>query len=711
MDEETKRRKTARIFKLAAVINILINLDGGAVPASLNEIVQTFELTAVQTGLVGSLVYLGIATGSVLVSPILNVMSPLRATQATLILNTCATALFGASAGTGMLLVVRFFIGVLQAIPMVYFPVWVDEFGPEDARTVWMAVIQAGAPLGIMSGYVFAGFMTASMPGNPDIMWRISFFAQSGVLSFLSLLSFLIIPAELFNVGDGGAAATKEVVSPPFGTETVLEEGGLDEASKLPGLPNIKKQCSSGSKMPDVARLAAAGSSPGLGRIAGVSGSNSPRALGDSPPGGRGRTLSKVSSYLIDGLQPIQGRVMSESMSGHAYAPRMSKSGSSCSDEPRSPRGVRMSQAYRNRLESNASANGEPRLSMAPRVSVCTPMDLFRPSIAAPSGAWSPSLGASAPPSLPGQVARAGGAATPTPHTPLRDKYPVLQLLSSPIYMACVCTLTALFFVVTGIQFWVTEYMTDVIGQEKSIVVPTFGITSITAPLLGVFLGGCVTDKLGGYRGDVEMARTLKACFITGCLAALSAVCGAFIPAQMVDINDPTPSFITLTGFIALTLFFGGGLIPAATGVLVIAVSVELRELSSAGSMFFFQLFGYALSPLVSSIVMQIATFSDDYVTDRWQKTNPASYDDAFNASGLGLPNQTAIDDGIALYTKKLKLETGFTVCMLWAFFGVLAMFWAWRSAEAVVRRNKKSPMLGGSEGSSAKNGQVSSAM
>ena len=44
--------------------------------------------------------------------------------------------------------------------PAVYFPVWVDEFGPEKSRTVWMALIQAGAPIGIMCGYVFAGVMT-----------------------------------------------------------------------------------------------------------------------------------------------------------------------------------------------------------------------------------------------------------------------------------------------------------------------------------------------------------------------------------------------------------------------------------------------------------------------------------------------------------------------------------------------------------------------
>ena len=48
---------------------------------------------------------------------------------------------------------------------------------------------------------------------------------------------------------------------------------------------------------------------------------------------------------------------------------------------------------------------------------------------------------------------------------------------------------------------------------------------------------------------------------------------------------------------------FGGAIIPAATGCIVAAVPPELRQLASAGSMFFFQQLGYALSPLVSSLV------------------------------------------------------------------------------------------------------------
>ena len=55
----------------------------------------------------------------------------------------------------------------VQAIPAVYFPVWVDEFAPGDSATVWMAIIQAGAPLGIMAGYVFSGVVMSTRE-DPD---------------------------------------------------------------------------------------------------------------------------------------------------------------------------------------------------------------------------------------------------------------------------------------------------------------------------------------------------------------------------------------------------------------------------------------------------------------------------------------------------------------------------------------------------------------
>ena len=210
----TPRQRSVRlraVFILLVLIGLIINLDGGAVPASLMHIRGTFDppLSVVELGLIGTLVYEGIAIGSLTVGPMLAVVSPRRATQVTLVLNIIATLCFGLATSPAMLLTFRFFIGFLQSIPAVYFPVWVDEFAPPDKAALWMALVQTGAPLGIMIGYAVAGALTGSADPNgcsADELfsaacgWRIPFVAQSAVLIAFSLVA-LFIPKELYDVG------------------------------------------------------------------------------------------------------------------------------------------------------------------------------------------------------------------------------------------------------------------------------------------------------------------------------------------------------------------------------------------------------------------------------------------------------------------------------------------------------------------------------
>ena len=73
-----------------------------------------------------------------------------------------------------------------------------------------------------------------------------------------------------------------------------------------------------------------------------------------------------------------------------------------------------------------------------------------------------------------------------------------MELLTNRIFMFTVLALCALFFVVTGIQFWVTSYIIVVIGKTQAEVTPAFGVTSIVAPILGVLAGGNFIDRIGG---------------------------------------------------------------------------------------------------------------------------------------------------------------------------------------------------------------------
>ena len=77
-------------------------------------------------------------------------------------------------------------------------------------------------------------------------------------------------------------------------------------------------------------------------------------------------------------------------------------------------------------------------------------------------------------------------------------------LLRSRTFVYCTLALSALYFVVTGIQFWSTEFLVQVIRADFSTVLVAFAATSATAPILGVLFGGLVIDSIGGYHGTVR---------------------------------------------------------------------------------------------------------------------------------------------------------------------------------------------------------------
>lgn len=271
------------------------------------------------------------------------------------------------------------------------------------------------------------------------------------------------------------------------------------------------------------------------------------------------------------------------------------------------------------------------------------------------------------------------------------------ELLGNGVYIYTVMALSALFFVVTGIQVWVTSYIVIVIGKKQADVTPAFGVTSITAPILGVFAGGSFIDKIGGYKGDSAMALTLKWCCVFACCAAGAAITCAWVPKALADQgvrcvsntsspfyvppdeDSATAGFWTCIGLIALTLVFGGAIIPAATGCLVAAVPADLRQISSAMSMFCFQQLGYAMSPLVSSLIGSMASIDRGSVMACLDATCAG----VNTSAGAECPTQELINFEMDAAQEVASLELCFQVVMLCATIGVVCLFMAWRYAEA----------------------------
>jgi sugar phosphate permease len=59
--------------------------------------------------------------------------------------------------------------------------------------------------------------------------------------------------------------------------------------------------------------------------------------------------------------------------------------------------------------------------------------------------------------------------------------------------------ISGLFFVVTGLQYWISAYMTTVMGASAEQAAVYFVVMCFTGPICGVIVGGILTQKVGGY--------------------------------------------------------------------------------------------------------------------------------------------------------------------------------------------------------------------
>ena len=171
------------------------------------------------------------------------------------------------------------------------------------------------------------------------------------------------------------------------------------------------------------------------------------------------------------------------------------------------------------------------------------------------------------------------------------------QVLTTPLYVSITCGLCSIYFIVTGIQFWMTKYLIEILEAEPLLVNIIFSIISITAPLFGVLVGGAFSDKYGGYKGD-NVIKAIKICIAFGLVSFVFAFPMGFL-FQIIYLS------ILLWSF----LFFGAAIIPIGTGIMISSVQKDCQATSSSISQLIFNLFGYFFSPMLTGYLMD--KFSD----------------------------------------------------------------------------------------------------
>lgn len=178
------------------------------------------------------------------------------------------------------------------------------------------------------------------------------------------------------------------------------------------------------------------------------------------------------------------------------------------------------------------------------------------------------------------------------------------EVLFNWLYIWVCLGLCSMYFIVTGIQFWITSYLVEYLGYDPVQVILVFSIISITAPMSGVLIGSTFADKYGGYRGK-NVIKALKLCSAFGVVAFIFSFPIGFLFSLMYI-------SVLLWAF----LFFGAAIVPVGTGIMVSCVSREAQATSSSISQLIFNFFGYFMSPILTGIIMD--SFENKYEGYKW---------------------------------------------------------------------------------------------
>ena len=206
-DSSTELSKRGRnfVFILYLICNILISMDHGSIPASVNELRQLTSYDQ-SIGLFGSLVYFGSIFGSLISFSLINTFDIKLLILISLLGNSICLFTFVIIENIPFLFFNRVLVGILQSFITIYMPVWCNQFGLQSNRNFMIALIQLVSPLGI-----FFGYFIASVSINDQIYggWKFAFLVQ-GVLILVLAVFFLIIPKNFFSKYYHSVGETKE---------------------------------------------------------------------------------------------------------------------------------------------------------------------------------------------------------------------------------------------------------------------------------------------------------------------------------------------------------------------------------------------------------------------------------------------------------------------------------------------------------------------
>ena len=480
-------RKT-RWFVFVNLIFLCITqgLDQGTISGCTNEIIKDIEMSDIELGGFGGMVFLGTAFGCLFSFSAINKFNRKCLVVVTVGMDVLSLTFITFTKNITLLYISRVITGFSTSFISVYLPVWSDQFGIHRKKSIMMSIIHISSSLGYLLGYIIGSL----------IGWKLTFYVQTAIIFGQLLIIYLGIQEIYFS---SNIIAVKDEEKRRWEND----DGGSDKENKGNKGNKDNNDNNDTSKGRHINKPASAKENTS-------SFSDYKRVNDNSSSDLVEKLLEKKENFaLISSLTIVENERNADEFEGE------------CKDKLIDDDALSMFEDIENRLNKKLRD-----ISLLKHCNI---------------------------------------------------------LIKSPLFILINVLLISMFIIISGVQFWISDYMEKVLNEkESSNRLYAFATLVTTAPMFGIYLGGIISTKIGGY--DKENAIYIPL------FSSLMVV----VLANVVPIADNLLIFCIIFWFF---LFFGSVILPVANGIALCSVDKEYTGSASSIITLLYNILGRSVGP------------------------------------------------------------------------------------------------------------------
>ena len=191
VDVALKRNVRWMIIIIYLLIDIFISMDTGLFTSASTIIKEYLKIDDKKFGLFGSCIHFGRIFGTILFMFIFNIFNRKNLLIISFFINCISVFCLTIAHNIIVLFISRVLNGLCTSFGLIYFPIWIDQFGIQNKKTLMMSLLQMAFPIGMIIGYTINTILGS-------IKWKITLLIEI-ISLFICNICMIFIPKKYFS--------------------------------------------------------------------------------------------------------------------------------------------------------------------------------------------------------------------------------------------------------------------------------------------------------------------------------------------------------------------------------------------------------------------------------------------------------------------------------------------------------------------------------